>query len=78
MSRTSVDASTARTIRNLRRALHAERVRRFPPRTIQPVAGNEDDVRLIRCVRCHVLHVSRAPGQRNGTIYGMSMAMVSW
>ena len=36
MSRTSVDASTARTIRNLRRALHAERVRRFPPRTIQP------------------------------------------
>ena len=36
MSRTSVDASTARTIRNLRRALHAERVRHFPPRTIQP------------------------------------------
>lgn len=36
MSRTSVDASTARTIRNLRRALHAERVRRFPPRSVQP------------------------------------------
>lgn len=36
MSRSHVDASTARTIRNLRRALHAERVRHFPPRTIHP------------------------------------------
>ena len=36
MSRASVDASTARTIRNLRRALHAERVRHFPPRSVQP------------------------------------------
>lgn len=36
MSRSTTDAATARLIRNLRRALHAERVRNFPPRTIQP------------------------------------------
>lgn len=49
----------------------------IPGPCTQPVTGNEDDVWLVCCIRCHVIDAVRGPGQQYGTIYGMNMTIVA-